>query len=126
MALCAAAPTGLFRIFVDEGEPLQALLQEIKPQLTDETLIVYANRLLEALSSGAAKIKGEDGQAALLSEREREVLHCLAMGLTYEEIGRQLFLSLNTIQFHVKNIYSKLLVNKRTQAIERAREMKLI
>ncbi len=63
---------------------------------------------------------------ALLSERELEVLRNLAKGLTYEEIGRQLFLSLNTVQFHVKNIYRKLLVNKRVQAIEKAREMNLI
>jgi len=62
----------------------------------------------------------------LLSERELEVLRDLAHGMTYEEIGRQLFLSLNTIQFHVKNIYSKLLVNKRVQAIEKAREMNLL
>jgi LuxR family maltose regulon positive regulatory protein len=61
-----------------------------------------------------------------VSERELEVLRHLARGLTYEEIGRQLFLSLNTIQFHVKNIYGKLQVNKRVQAIEKAREMNLI
>jgi LuxR family maltose regulon positive regulatory protein len=126
VALRAAAPTGLFRSFVDEGDPLRALLQELKPRLTDEALIVYANRLLEALSGGAAEPKPGDRHAALLSERELEVLHHLAKGLTYEEIGRQLFLSLNTIQFHVKNIYGKLLVNKRVQAIEKAREMKLI
>ena len=61
-----------------------------------------------------------------MSEHEREALRFLARGLTYEEIGRQLFLSLNTIQFHVKNIYRKLLVNRRVQAIEKARELKLI
>jgi len=38
----------------------------------------------------------------------------------YEEVGQQLFLSLNTVQFHVKNIYRKLLINKRAQAIEKA------
>jgi ATP/maltotriose-dependent transcriptional regulator MalT len=62
----------------------------------------------------------------LLSERELGVLCHLARGLTYEEIGQQLFLSLNTVQFHIKNIYSKLSVNKRVQAIEKAREMHLI
>jgi ATP/maltotriose-dependent transcriptional regulator MalT len=61
-----------------------------------------------------------------LSARELEVLQNLAKGLSYEEIGRQLFLSLNTVQSHVKNIYRKLLVNKRVQAIEKAREMNLI
>jgi LuxR family maltose regulon positive regulatory protein len=61
-----------------------------------------------------------------LSEHECEALCFLARGLTYEEIGQQLFLSLNTVLFHIKNIYRKLLVNRRGQAIEKAREMNLI
>ncbi len=124
--LKAAAPTGLFRIFLDECEPLQPLLEEIKSRLADEAVILYANRLLEAFSCGPMKPENGDRHDALLSERELEVLRYLAGGLTYEEIGRQLFLSLNTVQFHVKNIYSKLMVKKRVQAIEKAREMNLI
>ena len=125
-ALRAAAPTGLFRIFVDECDPLQALLEELKPRLAEAAQIAYANRLLEAMSCGPAKPETTDRHEVLLSERELEVLRYLARGLTYEEIGRQLFLSLNTVQFHVKNIYGKLLVNKRVQAIEKARELNLI
>jgi LuxR family maltose regulon positive regulatory protein len=125
-ALTAAARTGLFRSFVDEGEPLQALLTQLRPHLTDEALIVYARRLLEASSGEPAKSATEATHEVLFSQRELEVLQHLARGLSYEEIGRQLFVSLNTIQFHVKNIYHKLLVNKRVQAIEKAREMHLI
>jgi len=125
-ALSAAAHTGLFRIFVDEGEPLLVLLKELKPRLTGEALIAYASSLLEAMSSGAAEPKTRERHQEQLSERELEVLRSLAKGLTYEEIGRQLFLSLNTVQFHVKNIYGKLLVNKRAQAVEKARQMNLI
>jgi LuxR family maltose regulon positive regulatory protein len=125
-ALSAAAPTGLLRIFVDECEPLQALLEESKPRLADEILIAYANRLLEGMSCEPAKTETGAGLPEPLSERELEVLRHLAEGLTYADTGRQLFLSLNTVQFHVKNIYGKLLVNKRVQAIEKAREMKLI
>jgi LuxR family maltose regulon positive regulatory protein len=125
-ALRAAAPTGLLRVFVDESESLQDLLGELQHRLAEQSLIAYANRLLEAMSSRPAKPEIVDRQELLLSERELEVLRYLANGLTYEEIGQQLFLSLNTVQFHVKNIYRKLLVNKRTQAIEKAREMNLI
>jgi LuxR family maltose regulon positive regulatory protein len=125
-ALKAAAHTGLLRVFVDEAVPLQALLGELKHRLTNHSLTAYANRLLEALNSEPAKPTTRPGYPELLSERELEVLRYLAKGLTYEEIGRQLFLSLNTVQFHVKNIYGKLLVNKRAQAIEKAREMDLI
>ncbi|MGE5250584.1 MAG: LuxR C-terminal-related transcriptional regulator, partial [Bacteroidota bacterium] len=126
MALAAAAPTGLLRIFLDEGRPLQALLEQLKPRLAEKALIAYANHLLDALSSKPAIPETADGSQERLSERELEVLHYLAGGLSYEEIGRQLFLSLNTIQSHVKNIYRKLLVNKRVQAIEKARAMNLI
>ncbi|HLE52169.1 MAG TPA: LuxR C-terminal-related transcriptional regulator [Anaerolineales bacterium] len=125
-ALSAAAPMGLFRIFVDECEPLQALLEELKHRLTGEALIVYASRMLEAMSCGAAKPETRERHQELLSNRELEVLRFLATELTYDEIGWQLFVSVNTVQFHVKNIYRKLQVNKRVQAIEKAREMNLI
>jgi LuxR family maltose regulon positive regulatory protein len=126
LALRTATPTGLMRIFADEYGPLQALLEELKSRLADETLIAYASRLLEAFCCEPVKPESGDRREALLSERELDVLRNLSTGLTYEEIGRQLFLSLNTVQFHVKNIYRKLLVNKRVQAIEKAREMNLI
>jgi LuxR family transcriptional regulator, maltose regulon positive regulatory protein len=126
VAINSAAPTGLFRIFLDECDPLQSLLEEIKPKLFDEHLIVYVNRLLDCMHRAPVKPEMTEGDQDLLSERELEVLGHLARGLSYEEIGQQVFLSLNTIQFHVKNIYRKLLVNKRLQAVEKAREMKLI
>ena len=125
-ALSAAAPTGLLRIFLDECEPLQSLLEELKPRLTDGSLIIYANCLLESMRCGPSKPETKEVHEALLSDREIEVLRYLAKGLAYDEIGRQLFLSLNTVQFHVKHIYRKLLVKKRVQAIEKAREMNLI
>ena len=126
MALRTAAPTGLLRIFADEYGPLQVLLEELKSRLADETLIAYASRLLEAFCCEPVKPETGDRQEALLSQRELEVLRCLAQGLSYEEIGRNLFLSLNTVQFHVKNVYRKLQVNRRVQAIERARQLQLI
>jgi LuxR family maltose regulon positive regulatory protein len=126
VALSNAVSTGLLRVFVEEGEPLRDLLKELKPRLADHSLIAYADRLLEGFRFEPEKPETESRYKALLSERELEVLRCLATGLTYEEIGRQLYLSLNTVQFHVKNIYGKLLVNKRMQAIEKAREMELI
>ncbi len=61
-----------------------------------------------------------------LSERELEVLRLLAQGLTYTEIAQSLFVSINTVRHHIKNIYSKLGVEKQTQAVQRARELKLI
>jgi LuxR family maltose regulon positive regulatory protein len=126
VAVRAAEPTGLFRLFVDEYEALGPLLRELKTRLTDKALNGYVGRLLDASSGKFARAWIKDGHDSLLSERELDVLQDLARGLSYEEIGQHLFLSLNTIQFHVKGIYRKLQVNKRLHAIEKAREMSLI
>ena len=61
-----------------------------------------------------------------LSQRELEVLQLLAEGLTYAEIAERLVVSLNTVRFHVKEIYGKLGVNRQAQAVARARELGLL
>ena len=61
-----------------------------------------------------------------LSKRELEVLREIAMGYTNKEIGEKLFVSENTVKTHLNNIYMKLEVNRRTQAISRARELNII
>jgi LuxR family maltose regulon positive regulatory protein len=126
MALSAAAPKGYFRIFLDESDLMRPLLESIEPALKDNELCTYVQRLLDAMPGGPAKDKAVIPDEPALSERELEVLNLLAVGQSYKEIGQGLFLSLNTVQFHVKSIYRKLLVNKRVQAIEKAREMKLV
>jgi LuxR family maltose regulon positive regulatory protein len=61
-----------------------------------------------------------------LSERELEVLHLVADGLSNREIGDRLYLALDTIKGHNRRIYAKLGVQRRTEAIARARELGLI
>jgi LuxR family maltose regulon positive regulatory protein len=126
VALSTAAPTGLFRVFAEECERLQPLFEALMTCLKDPSVRAYTRRLLDAFGVGAAKPETAEKHEGLLSLREIEVLQSLARGLSYEEIGRQLFLSLNTIQSHVKSIYRKLQVNKRLHAIEKARELNLI
>ena len=63
---------------------------------------------------------------ALLSERERQVLRLLAVGLSNKELSRDLFISENTVESHLRRINGKLGVRNRTQAVTRAREMGLI
>ena len=124
-ALSAAAPRGYFRIFLDEADIMCLLLQSLLPRLKDKDL-VFAKRLLDAMPGEIAKDKAGSVDEHTLSDRELDVLRLLAAGQSYKEIGQNLFLSLNTVQVHVKSIYRKLLVNKRVQAIEKAREMDLI
>src|SRR3990172_1046 len=125
-ALTRSAPRGYFRIFVDESDLMRPLLEHIAPRLKDNDLSAFVKRLLEAMPGASARGKTDPTAEEILSDREIDVLRCLAAGQSYKEIWHQLYLSLNTVQFHVKNIYSKLLVNKRAQAIEIAREKKLI
>ena len=61
-----------------------------------------------------------------LSERELEVLHLIAKGLSNREIGERLFLALDTVKGHNRKIFDKLEVQRRTEAVERARTLGLL
>lgn len=61
-----------------------------------------------------------------ISKREYEVLECMAQGLSNQEIAEKLFVSLNTIKTHASNIFLKLEVNRRTQAIQKAKSLHII
>jgi len=61
-----------------------------------------------------------------LSARETEVLNLLATGKSYKSIGEALFISRNTIKFHIKNIYDKLQVSSKEEALKKANEQRLI
>jgi ATP/maltotriose-dependent transcriptional regulator MalT len=125
-ALRAAAQQGYFRIFLDEDELMRPLLEWAEAHLKENDLSAFVKRLLATMPEDSTKDKTNLLDVERLSDRELDVLRLLAAGRTYNEIGRQLFLSLNTVQFHIKSIYGKLSVNRRLQAIEKAREKKLI
>lgn len=125
-ALSASAPRGYFRIFLDESDLLHPLLESVEPGLKDTDLSAFVKRLLEAMPRKSAQGKTRLVDEETLSDRELEVLRLLTTGQSYKEIGQKLFLSLNTVQFHVKSIYRKLSVNRRVQAIEKAQELNLI
>ncbi len=61
-----------------------------------------------------------------ISKREHEVLELIAKGLSNQEIADKLFVSLNTVKTHTSNLFQKLDVSRRTQAIQRAKELRLI
>ncbi|MEO8391813.1 MAG: LuxR C-terminal-related transcriptional regulator [Chloroflexota bacterium] len=68
----------------------------------------------------------DTNQAIPITRREREILQLLSEGLLDREIAARLFLSVGTVKWHVKNIYAKLGVERRTQAVKRAREFGLL
>jgi LuxR family maltose regulon positive regulatory protein len=125
-ALSASAQRGYFRIFLDEADLMRPLLESVEPQPKDNDLSAFVKRLLEAIPGESAGGKTRLVDEKTLSDRELEVLGILATGQTYKEIGQGLFLSLNTVEFHIKSIYRKLSVNRRLEAVARARELNLI
>jgi len=125
--LVVAAQQGFFRMFVDEGAPMRALLEGVRSHLPPGALVTYTERLIEAIKrESAAPSTAEVAGEGLLSERELEVLRCLAAGLTYPGIAERLIISVNTVRHHVKGMYSKLGVSSRAEALARARDMQLL
>ena len=122
-ALRLAEPEGYIRIFVDEGASMVHLLSETKAR---GIMPEYVGKLLEAFGGTERKIPTTQSLVKPLSEREREILALIANGLKNKEIAEQMVISLNTVLYHTKNIYNKLGVNKRTQAILKAQELNLL
>ncbi len=129
-SLRLAAPEGYFRIFVDEGEPMRSLLLDFRgsiekqPRGKDHELQGYVNKLLSAFAQSEDIPQSNSNE--LLSQRELEVLRLIAQGLSNDEISQQLFLALDTVKGHNRRIYGKLQVQRRTEAIVRARELGLL
>ena len=122
-----AAQQGYFRIFVDEGAPMLALLEGVQSHLPPGALVTYTARLREAIQrESAAPPTAEAAGEGLLSERELEVLRCLAAGLTCPGIAERVIISVKTVRHHVKGMYSKLGVSSRAVALAPAREMQLL
>jgi len=67
------------------------------------------------------QINEDNLKASNISQREYEILKLLSQGLSNQEIADQLFISLSTVKTHVSNLYSKLDVKRRTQAIQQAK-----
>jgi LuxR family maltose regulon positive regulatory protein len=81
-----------------------------------------AEQPLDNQTPGAAAVEA----SSLLTAQEQAVLTLLAEDLTYEQIAQALTISINTVRTHVKNIYRKLAVRRRDQAIQRAQVLGLV
>ena len=126
-ALTLAEPEGYVRIFVDEGRPMAALLSDaaargMMPDYTGKLLAAFGPQILPPDADPAQPVSEVDP----LSARELELLRLVAQGLSNQEIGERLFLALDTVKGHNRRIYAKLQVQRRTEAVARARELGLI
>ncbi|CAN7761887.1 LuxR C-terminal-related transcriptional regulator [Paenibacillus sp. LjRoot153] len=121
-ALTLAEPEGYVRVFVDEGQPMAALLEAAVKQ---GIALNYVRHLLTAFGKAEERTITKQVMSDPLSERERDVLRLLGTDLSGPDIARELMVSLNTLRTHTKNIYEKLEVNNRRAAIRRAEELDL-
>jgi LuxR family maltose regulon positive regulatory protein len=125
-----AAHGEFFRTFVDLGPALTALLRQLA---THVPRMSYLEHLLGTLGDTA---RSDDSEMAftvsvtpdvqvfeLLTVREVEVLECLHRRLSYQEIGRELFISPQTVKSHAANLYAKLGVGNRRQALVMAQSL---
>ena len=130
-----AEPEGYLRTFVEQGKAMRQLLLDFSSANKEQPahpLHSYVDKILAAFSLPVKVIS----KSALpnqppeiiepLTGRELEILHLMAQGLSNHEIGQRLFLALNTVKGHNRHIFGKLQVQRRTEAIARARESGLL
>jgi LuxR family maltose regulon positive regulatory protein len=119
-------PEGYLRTFVDEGVRMASFLRQVTSQQVGG---VYMNRVLAAFPPVEPDHHGKAHGPLLgksLSPREQEVLRLVAAGLSNQAAADRLCVTAGAIKKHLNNIYGKLGVNSRTQALVRARDLSLI
>jgi len=134
-ALSIAEPEGYKHSFIQYGEALVPLLRVLVEKGQHQKFILELLTSIEGQMSvmplnlpdpmAKASLPGE-ALIESLSDRELEVLQWIAHGCTNREIAQELVLSLHTIKSHARNIYSKLGVKNRTEAVSRARWLGLL
>jgi len=145
-ALALGEPEGFQRVYLDGGQPVVEILVYCQSEQQESNSLLPSNAFLESLQSTLQSevqlesfplpgsritsetftVKSEDGLPITLSAREVEVLKLIAEGKSNQEISAELYLALNTVKRHAYNIYAKLGVQKRTQAVSIARKLGLI
>lgn len=133
-AIALAEPSGFVRVFVDEGLPMARLVfrkeaREIAPRYVDTLRAAFAAESDVASGEPSHPLAGGSTQRFLyepLTEIELKVLRLVAEGLSNEEIGERIHRAVSTIKGHNRVIFAKLQVERRTEAVARARELGLL
>jgi LuxR family maltose regulon positive regulatory protein len=117
-----AEPEGYVRVFLDEGPPMASLLKRAAARQSASTAVTA----LANAFTPPRRVLANQGLVEPLSERELEVLRLLQGDLDGPGIANELFVSLNTVRTHTKNIYAKLGVSSRRAAVRRGAELGLL
>lgn len=121
-SLALAEPSGFIRLYVDLGPRMKELLGRLRQS---QTRTAYVARLLAAFSGGAPAVS-QDGLIEPLTERELQILGLLAGRYSNKEIARELYIAPGTVKRHTINIYQKLSVESRRDAVEAARALGIL
>lgn len=126
-ALLVGEPGGFIRTFVDEGQAMATLLTALSdrgtlPDYTAQLLAVWGSTAAPGVDLAHLQHIGVEP----LSERELDILRLIQQGQSNQGIGETLFLSLHTVKWHNQNIFDKLQVKRRTEAVARALALKLL
>jgi len=116
-ALNLAEPSGFIRLFADLGPQMFGLLKQLVRQ---NVALDYIGQILAAFREDERAVGPE---AEPLTNRELDVLELLAQRLSNKEIAEKLFISGETIKSHLQNIFQKLEVSKRREAVEKAKKV---
>jgi LuxR family transcriptional regulator, maltose regulon positive regulatory protein len=125
-AIRLAEPQGYIRSFVDAGAPMETLLQQLRKQNLKQGLTLYLDTLLTTFQQKSMVYVQAEEQTQdqvlpeSLSKRELQVLRLLASGGSNLEIAQELVITVDTVKRHVSNIFSKLGVQNRVQAVRKA------
>jgi LuxR family maltose regulon positive regulatory protein len=122
-AIALAAPEGYVRTFLDEGPGVRAILRR---GILDNTMPPYLHVVLEAFNRAHVDDAPSIVHGAPLTRRELEIVQHIAAGESNGEIADHLGVSLPTVKRHVSNIFDKMGVGSRTQAVARARQRGLL
>jgi len=132
--LVLAEPGGYVRLFLDAGTTVRTILRKA---VKSGTCMEYTSKLLAAFDTETLNREGDlhipksqsppfPNLPEPLTDREIELLSLIAKGLSNQEIAQRLFISLPTVKWHASNIYRKLGVRNRTQAVVRARSLDIL
>ncbi len=119
----------MVRLFVDEGQPIASLLQTLPPTPFQRlVLAAFAESTLPVGATVQTQVITAVSSPPIdtLSQRELEVLHLIASGLSNRQTAEKLVIAPSTVKKHLENIYSKLDVHSRTEAVRQATERNLI
>lgn len=125
-AVTLSVESGFIRSFIDEGGDLKEILEDYIDPAQNSDLptdnLAQVNKILACFAAGDSS----EDESQLLSKREYQVLQQLVHGFSNKVIARNIDISENTVRFHLKNIFAKLHVDNRLQAVTAAQKRNII